>query len=340
MKNKKRVLHILASNIFSGAENIACTIIKNLNNDYDMAYCSPKGSVEIALKERNILYYGIDKLSFKNIKKVVDDFKPDIIHAHDFKATYYACFFSNKCKIISHIHKNDPQMKSISIKSIMYLFCSKKINTIFGVSDSIIDEYVYKNKIKDKFVTLYNYIDRENVIHSSNEYMVDNKYDLFYFGRLNEEKNPFEFIEIVNRLGNSKVRCVMIGDGILKKDCEQLIKKYNLEDNIDMVGFKSNPFPYIKNSKIGIMPSKYEGFGITAVESIILGKPVLNSGVGGLKNIFKSNPEYICDNIDDYIKKIKNIDKYIKKSVNTDNYTDLSKWEKIIEKAYGGEIDE
>ena len=46
MKTKKRVLHILASNIFSGAENIACTIIEKLGDDYEMAYCSPNGIIK------------------------------------------------------------------------------------------------------------------------------------------------------------------------------------------------------------------------------------------------------------------------------------------------------
>lgn len=336
MKTKKRVLHILASNIFSGAENIACTIIEKLGDDYEMAYCSPNGIIKEILKNKNIYYYEIDKLSLKNIKKVINEFQPDIIHAHDFKATFFACMFSKKCEIVSHIHKNDPSMKKISIKSILYLLSSKRIKNIFGVSDSIFDEYIFKNRIKNKYITLYNYIDKDKVSCLANEYNVDKKYDLFYFGRLNEEKNPIDFIEIVNRLKKTGLRCVMIGDGDLKNKCEQLIKEYDLEKVIDMVGFKSNPFPYIKNSSVGIMPSKYEGFGITAIESLVLSKPVLNSGIGGLKKIFENNPEFICKNIEEYIEKIKEIDKYPSKNVDISNYTNLTKWKKIIEKVYGG----
>ena len=164
--------------------------------------------------------------------------------------------------------------------------------------------------------------------------------NMICFGRLNDEKNPFDFIEIINKLKKNDLRCVMIGDGTLKNECEQLIKKYDLGKVIDMVGFKENPFPYIKNSKIGIMPSKYEGFGITAVESLVLEKPVLNSGVGGLKKIFENNPEYICKSIDDYVEKINNIDKYSSKKIDISNYTDLTKWKRLIEEVYGGDKDE
>ena len=42
---KKKVLHILASNSFSGAENVVCTIVKNMTDEYDMYYCCPQGDI-------------------------------------------------------------------------------------------------------------------------------------------------------------------------------------------------------------------------------------------------------------------------------------------------------
>ena len=36
-----KVLHLLASRIYSGAENVVCTIIENFTDEFDMAYCSP-----------------------------------------------------------------------------------------------------------------------------------------------------------------------------------------------------------------------------------------------------------------------------------------------------------
>ena len=61
------------------------------------------------------------------------------------------------------------------------------------------------------------------------------------------------------------------------------------KSNIKMIGYQSNPFPWIIASNVGIMPSKYEGFGLTAIEATILNKKVLNSGVGGLSYIYRNN---------------------------------------------------
>ena len=311
---KKTILHLLSSNSFSGAENVACTIIDLIKDDYNAFYCSPDGEIANTLKNRNIVFLPIKKMRLKDIKKVVLNNQIDIIHAHDFKASLYASMLYKNCFVLSHLHKNDPKMNKLSIKSILYLIESKRFDKIIGVSDSIIDEYIFNYKIKDKYVTLQNFVNKELVTTMANEYQVKKKYDIFFFGRLSEEKNPLEFIRIVHLLNNKKIRCVMIGDGPLKEKCNELINFYSLNDNIHMIGFKSNPFPYIKASKIGIMPSKFEGFGLTAVEAMILNKPVLNSGVGGLKTIFKNNDYLICNNIEQYISKIdyllSNVKKY------------------------------
>ena len=332
---KKRILHLLASNKYSGAENVVCTIIDNTSNDYEMAYCSPEGPIRETLNNRNIKYYGITKLKKSNIKKIIDDFKPDIIHAHDFKASFIASRFNNQYKVISHLHKNDPDMTKLTIKSILYLIISKKINKIVGVSDSILNEYIFKESIKDKYITLFNYVDKERVLKLADKFKVKENYDLFYFGRLSDEKNPIEFIEIVKELNNKEIKCVMIGDGPLREQCENLIKKYSLEDNIKMIGFQSNPFPYIKASKIGIMPSKFEGFGLAAIEALILNKPVLNSGVGGLGEIFKSNSNLICISRNEYKEEIDNILINKRNTIsNNEMYTNVKEWQSILNNLY------
>lgn len=334
---KQVVIHLLASKEYSGAENVACTLINHFQNDYNIFYCSPNGSVNAELIKRNINFIPLKSLTIKEVKRVIKKYKPDIIHAHDYKATIISALFCAKnVKIVSHIHKNDPCMKKVSLKSLLFRLSSRNIFKIIGVSASILDEYIFKNSIKSKYVIIPNYIDSNEILKKSQEYSINEKYDLFYFGRFSPEKNPLSFINIVNNIkqNNASIKAVMIGDGILKKDCEKIIKKYDLLDNIKIVGFKSNPYPYILNSNIGIMPSIYEGFGITAIESLILNKIVLNSGVGGLKEIFKDNSEFICSNEGEYVKKIINIKDISNSIVDISNYTDLNKWKKKILDVY------
>lgn len=331
---KKIVLHLLASNKFSGAENVACTIIDNMKNEYEFLYCSPKGPIVDSLNDKKIKYIEIRNMSINNLDKILKLYKPDIVHCHDFKASILTSFSRYKGKIISHIHKNDPKLKEISIKSILYLVSSVRYSKIVGVSSSIFNEYIFKKLISKKYVTLENYVEKENIIKNSNAFKIDKHYDLFFVGRLSTEKNPLMFIDIVKRINErKKIKAVIVGDGPLYEECKERICKYKLNSIIDMVGFQKNPFPYIKASKIGIMPSLYEGFGLTAIESIILGKPVLNSGVGGLKEIFKDDEELVCNYEEEYIDKffsspkIENLDKMLR-------YTNVNAWKNEILKIY------
>ena len=288
---KKRVIHVLASSKYSGAENVACTIIDNLKDEYDMYYCCTKGAIEKILIEKNIKYIPIDNLSIREIRRVVKDNKPDIIHAHDNRATVISSRFNNKCKIISHIHGNNKIMNSINLKTLVFNYCSKKIKKIIWVSASSFDGYVFKNNVEDKSVILYNVIDIKELERKSKLYNCDKNFDLIFLGRIAYPKNPERLIEIMKLLKEKKkdISLAIVGDGVDRKKVEDLIKKYNLEYNITMYGFKNNPYPILLNSKILIMTSIYEGTPMCALEAQALGKPIVATPVDGLKNIISND---------------------------------------------------
>lgn len=131
-----KVLHLLVSNKFSGAENVVCQIMENCK-DYEMVYCSPIGQIEKELVKRGINYIPLDKKNVKSIKKVIQLYKPDIIHAHDFTASVLASQTGFKGKLISHIHNNPPFIKKWGLKSILYNSTIDKYDKVVLVSNSI-----------------------------------------------------------------------------------------------------------------------------------------------------------------------------------------------------------
>ena len=333
----KKVLHLLASNKYSGAENVACTIINNCTERFDMVYCSPRGDIERTLEKMNINFCGLKKLNVTNLNKIIKQYKPDIIHAHDYKASVIAAFSSFKGKIISQLHNNDPLAKIWSLKSFLYSITIRRYQRIIGVSQLVYDEAIFKNKMLDKFIVVYNFVDVNEVIKKSNEECHEKEYDVFFIGRLTKQKNPIFFIKIINQLKARKpdIRAVMIGEGELKEDCIDEIRRLKLDNQVEMLGFLDNPFPVIKNCKVCIMPSLWEGFGITAIESMILNKPVINSGVGGLKEIFKNKPDLVCQSLDDYCEKaIKYLDLQDDYEDILKDYTNLPRWKKFYIEAY------
>lgn len=299
---KKRVLHLLASNSYSGAENVVCNIIESCNDEYDMYYSSKDGSIRDILNGKHIKFVPYQSLNVRNIRKIVRDYHIDIIHAHDFKASFIASFLKNECKIVSHLHCNYKLLKLKSLVSFVYSIVQKNYSKVIVVSDEILNVASFGEKIRYKTIVLPNVVDSKKVEKLAREFKCKD-YDLVFLGRLIELKQPLLFLDIVKEIKKKfpGVKACVIGNGEMYSDCLKKIKDDELVDNVDMLGFQKNPFPYVKHSKVAVLPSKFEGLPMSVIECMILDTLVVNSGVGGLKDMYLGYEKYICHNLDEYV---------------------------------------
>ena len=131
-------------------------------------------------------------------------------------------------------------------------------------------------------------------------------YDLLFVGRMTAQKNPQKFIRIVHEIKKKgmSVRCAMLGEGEMYRSCTRLIADMGLGAEIVMPGFCKNPYPYIKNARLLIITSDWEGYGLAACEASVLGTPVLAGRVGGLETIFAKVPEVFCESEREFAEKI------------------------------------
>jgi glycosyltransferase involved in cell wall biosynthesis len=108
----------------------------------------------------------------------------------------------------------------------------------------------------------------------------DEESDVIFAGRLIKEKNVDVLIKTVNLVKKElpDVKCVIIGDGPEKKELEKLVYDLGLENNLEFTGFLEDydeVISYMKSSKVFVLPSTREGFGIVAVEANACGLPVV-----------------------------------------------------------------
>lgn len=292
--NKVRVLHLVSTAVFSGAENVACQIINGFANDknYEMIYCSPLGSNEVPLKNRNINHLILKKFSYFYIRKAIKYFKPDIIHAHDIKASVIAALFTPKIKVVSHIHGNHENMRKLDLKTIMFNTFSKKIDKIIWVSDSALENYYFNKKdyLIAKSVVIYNVINPEEILKKSNEESIKKSYDIIYVGRLTYPKNPIRLIELLGLVKSKyhNLSAAIVGNGEYKEAMLDKISELKLDENVDMLGFQNNPAAYMKKSKIMVMTSIYEGTPMCILESIAMGVPIVSTPTDGISKIVEN----------------------------------------------------
>lgn len=326
-----KVLHLLQSNRFSGAENVVCQIIGMMRNepDMEMVYCSRDGQISDALRERNIPFVPIQELSVKEVKRVVKEQKPDIIHAHDMRAGFVAACACGKIPLISHIHNNNFDSRGLSAKSIAYYFAARKAKHIFWVSQSSFDGYAFHKSLKNKSTVLYNIID----INALYEKMkLDNNsydYDVVYVGRLTPQKNPQRLMNVFRLLKEKQpdVKMAVVGTGELEGETKALAKEYSLLDNVSFLGFMPNPLKLLYDSKVMIMTSRWEGTPMCALEAMALGVPIVSTPVDGLKDlIIPGENGYLSDDDQELASKILGI---IKDVSLHDRYSDYMKMQAV-----------
>ncbi|MBR4707960.1 MAG: glycosyltransferase [Pseudobutyrivibrio sp.] len=300
------ILHVLKSNIYSGAENVVCQIINGLKEQEEFIYMAPHGPIEDKLKSLNLYehYYGIDKLDISSIKDAVSNLHPTVVHAHDFTASILcALALKNTVPIVSHLHNNPPWIKNINIKSLAYRYSCKYYSHVLMVSDAVKDEYRYTKSIKCPITVLGNPFSVESVVSQVDTTAHGLDSDILFVGRLVEQKNPLLFAEIAKDLIERGVASTarVVGDGELMGELKSFVEVNSLQEKLVLEGFKKNSYDYMANTKIQIMPSKWEGFGLVALEAMSLGKPVLGTSNGGLCNIIDDSCGHICDTKVDYV---------------------------------------
>ncbi len=298
-----KVLHLICTDVFSGAENVACQIINGFQNDknFQMVYCSPSGPNETSLAERKVKHLKLNKFDYKSTKKAIEEFEPDIIHAHDIKASVMASLIcGKKIKIISHIHGNHENMRKVNIKTLMFNYCSKNFSKVIWVSQSAFDNYIFKDKVKEKSIILYNVINKKEIIDSiENDDSECELFDIIYLGRLTYAKNPERLIKIIKNIKakGCNIKVALVGTGELYENIKELIEDFGLNENVRLFGYVTNPYKILNNSKMLVMTSRYEGTPMVALEAMALGKPIICTPTDGLKDIVKQNENgYLSSN--------------------------------------------
>lgn len=287
-----KIMHVLQSSHFSGAENVVCQIFNLFkdNKDVEMIYCCKDGTIRSALEERNIPFYALSKFSLSEIKKALHDIKPDIIHAHDMRASFMSARVCGSIPLVSHIHNNAFDSRGLSLKAFAYLFAGLKAKHIFWVSKSSYEGYCFHTLLKKKSTILYNIIDIDELYKRVENDHNTYDYDVIYLGRLTREKNPRRFLDVCKLLADKRpnIKIAIVGTGDMERETKKRAVELGLSTNISFLGYMQNPTKILKDSKVMIMTSLWEGTPMCALEAAALGTPIVSTPVDGLKVIVKN----------------------------------------------------
>ncbi|MBI9017575.1 MAG: glycosyltransferase [Phycisphaerae bacterium] len=226
--------------------------------------------------------------------KLLRQVKPDILHCHLVHANIAGRLTGQLArvpKIIATIHTAEQEKRWHLLAE--RLTCRLSAKTVC-VSDSVREFTHKKSHVPAKrLVTIYNGIDidrfaRARAIDLRDLGLSPQKKTLIFTGRLHHVKGVDILIEAFARIClRHDLQLIIAGDGSQRRALEELVEDYDLGRRIVFIGMRADVPALLKAADLFVLPSYWEGFGLSAVEAMAAEIPVIASDTFGLIDIIE-----------------------------------------------------
>ncbi len=180
----------------------------------------------------------------------------------------------------------------------------KKMDAIVCVAESSRKSFITRYpQLADKTHVIYNFFDADAIRKLGDEPFSynDERFTMLSVGRMTEQKKYLRFLDVLARLKAEGYSFAwhILGTGIQQKAIEEKIRTLELADCVYLDGVTDNPYKYMKNCDLFVLPSGWEGFPTVTVEAKVLGCAVLATDVSGIREqLTHSETGWIVENSD------------------------------------------
>lgn len=350
----KKILFSAYSLDVGGIETALITLLKNIHSDYEITLSLEKKEgifLNDVPSNVKIITYKPNNFKLMPIRKICNYLKQQIFkikykNKFDFSACYatysYSASFVARTASENNalwVHNDYMSFYENDIKKYKDFFEKVKVNNfkkIIFVSEN--DKKVFiKNfkELENRCIYCNNLINYKKIEQKSKEPNDDlnQKSNIVTFvnlGRHDEkQKKLSRIINATKRLNEEGYifRVIFIGDGP-----DSNIYKEQAKDikNIEFLGKKSNPYPYLKKSDCLLMSSDFEGYPVVFIESMILGKPIITTNVSDSEKDIKGKYGIVVEKSEDGV--YNGMKQYLEKGFNMEQFNPDKYNENIIEK--------
>lgn len=246
-----------------------------------------------------------DVPAWKKLSGIVKEFNPDIIQANSGDTLKYAIFskklFGWKSPVIFRNASEIGRYLKSPIQKKLNYFLYKNVKFIISVSLAskidILNHFPFLSGKTEMIPVGFDLISKIEEIKLKPE----NGHQILHVGGFTFEKNHSGLIRIFQAILNSmpNVHLHLVGDGLLKPEIVEEVKKMNLTQNITFYGFVDNPLSYIKSANVMVLPSVIEGLPAVLLEAMMCKTPVVAYNIGGVSEIVTSQTGSLIEKDDE-----------------------------------------
>lgn len=311
----KKVLHILNSLLPSGAETMLFCSANYWDKDLEkhiLVTNENLGTYAETLKKAGYIVHQIYHVNYFKQHIAVAKFlhmnRFDIVHIHrQGQACSYAidARIAGAKKIIRTVHNVFVFHGLVQIRE----FIARQISFILGVQHIAISPSVKDNeweRFKIPCIEIRNWFNDERFFFTDREAkriarnklsIKEDKYCIISVGNCSPVKNHMSILKtMANHKNESDFQNVVylhIGKGTQEEEEKGFVKNKGLEERVSFYGF-DDPVLYLQAADLFVMPSTYEGFGISGIEGLATGIRTIFTDVPGLRDFRNMEFENLC----------------------------------------------
>ncbi|MEL3901267.1 MAG: glycosyltransferase [Treponema phagedenis] len=292
-----KILHIITNTELGGAQTVCISLANSAANEGNtVAVASMDGgylwnnltSSVIRLNVKNMvkpISLVQDLKCYFELKKLIREFSPDIIHLHSSKAAVLGRLAGRKyrSRIVYTVHGFD----SIRVHHRLFLPLERLLQKNCGaiISVSKYDETALKEeKINHNLKTIYNGIMIGNMQGEKPFDSSGYKHIIMTIARISPQKRFQGFLSVASHSAMKDYLFVWVG-GSAERSMEDIKKEYVIPSNVLLVGDYPNAPRLLAYCDLFLLLSNYEGLPMTIIEAMAHKKPIVSSNVGGIPEL-------------------------------------------------------
>lgn len=302
-----KILYLITGLGGGGAEKVVVDLADQMlkcGHQVKIAYLKGEVVVTPQNKAIDLVYLEFEsikniKKAYKNYKKLIQEFQPDVVHAHMVHANIFARIsrkFFSVAKLICTAHSNNEGGK---LRMLAYKFTHHLADLTTNVSTSAVKSFEQLGAVpQGQMQTIYNGIDlnrfkydecaKNSLYHELN--IEIGRPLILAVGRFHEAKDYPNLLKAFQLLINSNnikeiPYLVIAGDGELRPILENLIEKLQLSKHVKLLGRRDDIPTLMSAADIFILSSKFEGFGLVVAEAMACNSFVIATDCGGVKEV-------------------------------------------------------
>ena len=312
-----KILFMIPNLGHGGAEKVLVNLVNHMDQtkfDITVMTLYDEG-VNKEFLNSQVKYFSCFKKSFKGVAHLLKLLSPEKLYSWLIKEHYDIVISylegqtariisgcqDSKTKMVSwiHVEQHTAQRAARTFRSIKEMRESYlRYDKIVCVSEYVKDDFTSIVPIKNTMI-LYNTVESNQIRALSNENVESGLFSidevkLCGIGTLKKSKGFDRLVRIHSRLRKEgyPVHTYILGEGPEEIKLLKMVEEDSIRDTVTFLGYKKNPYKYVKRCDLFVCTSFAEGFSTAATEALIVGTPVCTVEVSGMKEMLGSNNEF------------------------------------------------